>query len=182
MLHSGDNMQRDRAAHRRRLSSSPWHEHRTSRDEREDTNHMNQHNHWHPKWHKDEYSSSWDRVKEAVRRDWQQTEHDLHMGGHELNQKASDTFKQAVGKAPVPSINQPNPPKVIGDLTGEWEHVEHPLEYGYAARQQFSDRSWDNNLESELRDEWESPGNAEAKTRRWDEVRSYVRRGYDYKA
>jgi hypothetical protein len=141
---------------------------------------MAQHDHWHPRWHQEQHSTSWDRVKEAFRRDWQQTEHDFHVGGHELNQKASDTFKQASGTEAIPSINQANPPKVIGDLSGEWESVEPPLEYGYAARLQYGAKSWDSDLEQDLRSEWESPANALAKTKRWDDVKGYVRRGYDY--
>lgn len=145
---------------------------------------MAQHNHWHPSWHKDEHASKWDLVKEAVRRDWQQTKHDLHMGGHELNQNVGDTVKQASGKEAVPSINRPNPPKVIGDLSGEWEQVEQPVEYGYSARNQFGSQhaSWDEELEQDLRREWESPKNAAAKTRKWDEVKPYIRHGYDYKS
>jgi hypothetical protein len=141
---------------------------------------MAQHDHWHPRWHQEKNSTSWDRVKEAFRRDWQQTEHHLHMGGHELNQKASDTLKQATGKEPIPSINQANPPKVIGELTGEWERVEPPFEYGYSAREHYGAKTWDTELELDLRSEWESPANPLAKTRHWDEVKRYVRRGYDY--
>ena len=145
---------------------------------------MAQHTHWHPSWWKDEHTQNWDRIKEAIRRDWQQTRHDLHMGGHELNQKASDTMKQATGKETIPSINDPNPPKVIGELTGEWEIVEQPMEYGFAARSQFGAkyRTWGPELERDLRTEWEKPENPEAKAHRWDEVRTYVRRGYDYKS
>ena len=83
--------------------------------------------HWHPTWYRPEHATNWDRVKEALRRDWQQTRHDdLHVGGHELNQQATDTVKQATGKETIPSINDANPPKVIGALTGEWEAVETP--------------------------------------------------------
>ncbi len=141
---------------------------------------MEQHNHWHPTWQKPEHTMSWDRVKEAFRRDWQQTEHDFHMGGHELNQKAGDTFKQATGKDDIPNINDANPPRVIGELTGEWERVEPKLEYGYAARQQFGARPWDEGIETDLKTAWESETNKQAKTDTWDSVKHYVRRGYDY--
>jgi hypothetical protein len=145
---------------------------------------MQQHNHWHPTWFKDEHATKWDRVKEAVRRDWQQTKHDLHAGGHELNQQAKDTMKQASGKESIPSINRANPPKVIGDLSGEWEHVEQPFEYGFAARSQFgaTHAQWDTDLEKDLRTEWESPKNTAAKTRKWEDVKLLIRHGYDYKA
>ncbi len=120
---------------------------------------MNHNDHWHPTWYKPEYGVHWDRVKEAIRRDWQQTKQDLHMkGGHELSQKGTDTIKQAVGKEDIPSINDPNPQKIIGDLSGEWERAEGPMEYGYAARRQFGTehKEWDANLDSDLRKEWES--------------------------
>jgi hypothetical protein len=145
---------------------------------------MNQHNDWHPTWYKPEYESSWERVKEAVRRDWQQTKHDLHMGGHELNQAVGDTMKQARGKEAVPSINAANPPKVIGELSGDWERVEQPIRYGYAARREFGARhaEWDDDLERELRSQWESPASRGAHVdSAWDDVKPHVRRGYDYK-
>jgi hypothetical protein len=140
--------------------------------------HMSGSKQWHPEWHKGEYADGWERVKEAVRRDWQQTEHDLHLGGHELNQGASDTMKQAAGKAPIPSINQANPPKVIGDMSGEWERVEPPVAYGYSARQHFGDKGWDDGLEGDLRREWESPANAASGD--WEQVRRFIRYGYSY--
>ena len=145
---------------------------------------MAQHDQWHPTWYKDEHATNWDRVKEAVRRDWQQTKHDLHMGGHELNQQATDTVKQGAGKEAIPSINQANPPKVIGDLSGEWEQVEAPMEYGYVARHQFgaAHKQWNADLERDLRSEWESPKNTHGATRKWDDVKPYVQRGYDYKS
>jgi len=145
---------------------------------------MDRTNQWHPTWYKDEHATKWDRVKEAVRRDWQQTKHDLHMGGHELNQQAKDTMKQASGSEAIPSINDANPPKVIGDLSGEWERVEQPLEYGFAARNQFgaAHKTWDDDLERDLRTEWESPKNTAGAAQRWDDVRPIVRHGYDYKS
>src|SRR5581483_8090792 len=51
---------------------------------------------WQPAWWNDGHASAWERVKEAMRRDWEQTKHDLHLkGGHELNQGVKDTVKQA---------------------------------------------------------------------------------------
>jgi hypothetical protein len=137
------------------------------------------HTHWHPKWWKEEYTHGWERVREAVRRDWQQTAHDLHLGGHELNQKVADTFKQAAGQAPVPDINRPNPPRVVGTLDGEWERVEHPMEYGFAARRQFGDAhpAWDDAIEGQLELEWQRQAPA---ARTWIEVRDHVRRGYEH--
>jgi hypothetical protein len=143
-----------------------------------------QHHHWHPTWYKPEHAQGWDRVKEAFHRDWEQTKHDMHLGGHELNQKVGDTVKQSSGKEAIPAPSQANPPKVIGDLSGEWERVEQPLEYGYSARMQYGksyDR-WNDDLEKDLRSEWESPANTSKTQAKWDEVKHFVRRGYDYKS
>jgi hypothetical protein len=142
-----------------------------------------EHTHWHPKWWKEEHTSGWERVREAVRRDWQQTRHDLHLGGHELNQKLGDTVKQAEGKDPVPDINQANPPRVVGKLDGEWERVEPPMEYGFAARRQFgaTHPEWNDDIDRKLEAEWQKqpPSKSPVETT-WNEVRVYVRRGYEH--
>lgn len=128
---------------------------------------------WKPTWWKDErHGSGWDRVREAMRRDWEQTLHDLHIkGGHELNQNLGDTMKQMRGKEEIPPIDKPNPPKVIGD----WNDVELPMEYGYGARKEFGG-AWNGDVETKLRGEWEQG----QRDRRWDDVRDYVRRGFEY--
>jgi hypothetical protein len=46
-----------------------------------------------------------DRVKEAVRRDWQQTTHDLHIGGHQLSPHVGNTIKHASGAEDIPSTS-----------------------------------------------------------------------------
>ncbi len=133
---------------------------------------------WQPPWFTTEHASAWDRVKEAMRRDWEQTLHDMHVkGGHELNQNVKDTVKQAAGKEPIPPIDKANPPKVIGS----WDDVELPMEYGYAARVRYgqSHGTWDDHLETTLKSEWDSA--AKATGRRWDDVRDHVRRGYEYR-
>jgi len=133
---------------------------------------------WQPAWWNDNYASAWDRVKEAMRRDWEQTKHDVHLkGGHELNQNVGDTLKQAAGKEAIPPADQLNPPKVIG----EWNDVEIPYRYGFGARDRYGSQysAWSGELESTLRKEWESGQNAP--NTRWDDVKSYVRRGYEYR-
>ena len=134
---------------------------------------------WQPKWYKPEHASAWDRVKEAFRRDWEQTKHDLHAGGHELNQNVGDTMKQAEGKQAIPSINDANPPKVVGDA--DWERVDAPAQFGHAARSEYGQQhtGWSNELETTLKGEWEK-GERDVKSG-WDNVRDHVRRGYEYK-
>jgi hypothetical protein len=144
---------------------------------------MEEHHQWHPAWHTAEHAMSWGRVREAIRRDWQQTRRDMHVGGHELNQRASDTLKQALGDEAIPSIYRTNPAKVIGDLVGDWERVEPPAEYGYSARLQFGSvyPEWCYELERDLQREWESSAMAPREPGLWDDVKAYVRYGYDAK-
>lgn len=50
------------------------------------------------------------KVKEALRRDWEQTKHDFSKKhGEQLDQDVGDTLKQAAGKEPVPPRGIPNP-------------------------------------------------------------------------
>lgn len=128
---------------------------------------------WKPSWWKDDtHASGWDRVKEALRRDWTQTKHDLHMGGHELNQDVKDTVKQMAGKQSVPDANSANPGKVIGSF----DDAELPLEYGYGARRQYGKDDF-SSVEPQLRSEWDKGATNYG---RWDDVRDHVRRGYEY--
>lgn len=46
---------------------------------------------------------TWQRVKEALRRDWVQTKANLGLGGHSLGQGLGDTLKQAAGVTPFPA-------------------------------------------------------------------------------
>lgn len=125
-------------------------------------------NHFHPTWYDEKkHGSAWERVKEAMKRDWEQTKADFKAGGQELNQNVADTVKQATGNEAIPPEGQPN-----------WEKVENAHEYGYTARQQFGDKfkAWDDNLDRELSTEWSKND----KNTKWDDVRPHVRRGYDY--
>jgi len=135
---------------------------------------------WQPPWWNEQHASAWDRVKEAMRRDWEQTKQDVHAkGGHELNQQVGDTVKQAAGKEAIPPIDRANPPKVIGDA--KWDEVELPMEYGFAARAKYGTtyNDWSPELEQTLRSEWDS-GRA-ATGRDWRDVRDHVRRGFEYR-
>ena len=51
-----------------------------------------------------------DDVKDALKRDWEQTKHDLPgMEGKDLDQDVDDTVKQATGKEEPPPEDVPNP-------------------------------------------------------------------------
>jgi len=132
---------------------------------------------WRPSWWKEEtHGSTWERVKEALRRDWEQTKKDFGGGGHELNQDVSDTVKQALGKESIPEDRGANPPRIIGD----WSDVEEPMGYGYSARTEYGTEhaTWNDDVETRLRSEWESRKGDNTR-RNWDEVRHFVRHGYD---
>jgi hypothetical protein len=122
-----------------------------------------------PSWWTDNHSSSWERTKEALRRDWEQTKADVSDSGRELNQDAGDTIKQASGKQPIPSGNTPNPPD-------SWDDVEPALRYGYGARQHYANEEWNDELESRLRKDWDSSSSGGSS---WDRVKNAVRRGWD---
>ncbi len=121
-----------------------------------------------PKWWTSEHDSAWERVKAAFRRDWDQTKHDF--GGHQpdTDQDVDDTVKQAAGKQSIPPRGVPN-----------FEESEAAYKFGYGARQYYGSRysSWDNALESRLREDWRATG---AASDDWDQYRSAVRRGWDY--
>jgi hypothetical protein len=133
---------------------------------------------WQPPWWNEGHAAAWERVKESLRRDWEQTKHDLHLkGGHELNQDVGDTVKQAAGKEAIPAGDRPVPPRVIGT----WDEAEIPVGYGYGARARYGAQhaSWSRDLEDTLKRDWESARQATGKE--WNDVRSEVRRGYEYR-
>lgn len=108
---------------------------------------------------KKEYESGWDRTKEALRRDWEQTKHDFgSKTAPELNQDVSNTVKQAAGKESIPDRMTPNFD----------EHID-AFKYGYGARQHYAGRAWDANLESEIARDYS--GN-------FVNDRDYIRRSY----
>jgi hypothetical protein len=118
-----------------------------------------------PGWWNNQHDSAWERVKEALRRDWEQTKADLSKGGTDLNQDIGDTIGQAAGKKPIPAPNQPTP-------DDDWNQAEPAFRYGTGAREQYADENdWNERLEGKLREEW----NDLRTGRTWDEVRGYVR-------
>src|SRR5262245_4250501 len=128
-------------------------------------------------WRNELNTSAWDSIKEAVRRDWEQTKFDLGLpGGHELNQTVIDTIKQATQSASIPPDDRPNPPKVIG----AWDEAEYPIGYGYTARRKHGHEhpTWNEGIEQKLRAEWEAKN--KKPEHGWDRVRVLVRYGYEH--
>jgi hypothetical protein len=132
---------------------------------------------WHPNWWKEDvHGSKWSQIREAIKRDWEQTKNDLHVGGHEMNQSVTDTVKQVTGKEQLPRFDEPNPPKVIGD----WAEVESPMAYGFGARDNYGPEHprWNDKLESSLKSDWD--GGRGQTHREWNDVSRWVRHGYEY--
>jgi hypothetical protein len=124
-----------------------------------------------PSWWTAERDNEWQQAREALRRDWDQTRHDLHLGGHELNQTIENTLAQAAGAESMPAIDVANPPKVIGT----WEDAEVAIGFGYAARTCFGHlhASWNPELERMLAKEWSS------ESMPWKTAEILVHHGYD---
>lgn len=118
--------------------------------------------------------SAWERVKEAIRRDWEQTLYDLQIeGGHELNQGLADTIKQAAGRQPIPRRNQPNPRNGLRD----WGAVDEPIGYGARPAEDPEQAARYEDIETTLRSEW--PGGNRKLVDRWGVPRGdeHERRG-----
>jgi hypothetical protein len=126
-----------------------------------------------PAWWNDQHESAWDRVKGALKRDWEQTKADLSSKGHELDQDVDDTVKQAAGKQRIPPGNQPN------RETDDWDKVEPGYRFGVGARSKYGadHREWDDRLESKLSKEWDDLKSGQT----WAEAKSWVRRAWDRK-
>jgi hypothetical protein len=135
------------------------------------TGHMQ---HWHAGYYDEQkHGAAWDRIKEAMHRDWEQTKADFSKTkGQELDQDVDDTVKQAIGKEPIPPEGVPNP-------DDDFSKNEVPIEYGYVARMQYGDRysDWNDDLERQLDSEWD----ANKTGRQFKEVKPYIRRGYEYR-
>ena len=142
-------------------------------------------------WTEEKHGSAWQRVKDAMKRDWEQTKHDLGGKGADLDQDVDDTVKQAAGTEAIPPIpvpNAPSPKKKTGANTFEddysrntsWDDVESPIAFGYGARDQYGSRyaQWDDELERTLRTDWDATHKSAA-GRKWDEVKAWVRMGFD---
>jgi hypothetical protein len=157
----------------------------------------------HPRWWADTHTSNWDRVKEALHRDWEQTKSDFSGGkkGKELHQDVGDTLGQAFGKQPIPPNDAPNPPdaddikkaaraqeKVALKLDDEtergvkrdldamkWEDAQLPLRFGHGASAHYLNE-WDEAFEPRIRQDWEETYPDQS----WDSARPLARQGWDH--
>jgi hypothetical protein len=98
------------------------------------------------KWHTEKHDSTWDRVKDAFRRDWEQTKNDFGSDkARDLDQDIGDTFKQMSSKD-------------YRDRYGErnYDDSEEAFRYGHAARDHYgSDHPrWNDDLSKRLREDY----------------------------
>ena len=111
-----------------------------------------------PSWWNNEHESSWEKVKGAFRRDWEQTKNDMgSKSAPDLHQNAGDTIKQATGSQPGTSQ--------------DFSKHEGAFRYGLGAQKQYQGQRWDDTLESTLRGDY--PGD-------WDDDRESIRHAYGY--
>lgn len=122
-----------------------------------------------PQWWNDEHESAWDRVKQAMQRDWDQTKHDFGGDEPDTDQDVNNTVKQAAGKEPIPPRRVPT-----------YEDVEPAYRLGYGARRQYGTKypTWNNEVESHLKREWDDIAPSRRGT--WEQDRAVIRRGWDY--
>jgi hypothetical protein len=128
-----------------------------------------------PRWWKRSHTSAWERAKEALRRDWEQTKADLEVGGTYLNQDVDDTLLQAVGAQSIPPRYEPNLEEGVPGMQ-PWDTVEPAVRYGFGARHHFRNYDrWNPELESRLRADWPEAESGST----WEQVKAHVRRGWD---
>ena len=122
-----------------------------------------------PEWWTEANDSAWERVKQALKRDWDQTKHDF--GGEEpdTNQRIGNTTRQVSGKEAIPPRGQP-----------AYEELEPAWRFGYGARANYRDQypEWDEELEQQLKSEWETLAPQRRQT--WVQDRAAIRYGWDY--
>ena len=122
-----------------------------------------------PTWWDNDHDSAWERTKNAFKRDWDQTKHD--MGGDEpdTNQSVGHTVKQAAGKEAIPPRHQPT-----------FDEIEPAYRYGYGARKHYGDEypEWDDELEARLKEEW---GTLEpSRKAAWEEDLEAIQQAWEY--
>ena len=94
-------------------------------------------------WHTAEHDSTWEKVKGAFRRDWEQTKNDFGSDpARDLDQDADDTLKQMFGKETEYDYR-----------SLDFEEEEPAFRYGHAARRHFGETydGWNPTLRDELR-------------------------------
>jgi hypothetical protein len=119
-----------------------------------------------PTWWSPDYDFMWDRVKKAMKRDWEQSKH-----GSIARSDLGHNARQAGGMEPIPPLGQP--------AFEEWEAA---CRFGYGARLEFGDEypDWDSNLEIRLARDWRTMDPTRRQT--WEQDRSAIRYGWNFEA
>ncbi len=122
-----------------------------------------------PEWWTDECETAWERVKLAMKRDWDQTQHDAGGNQPDTHQKAGNTVRQASGREAIPPRGQP-----------PYEELEPAYRFGYAARLEYGDEyaDWGDELEAQLKQDWERMAPARKQT--WMQDLAAIRHGWGY--
>ena len=113
-----------------------------------------------PSWHTKDHDSTWEKVKAAFRRDWEQTKHDFGSdSARDPNQDMGDTVKQMSGKQ---KTTHPR----------NFEDAESAFEYGHAARHHYHSEhpKWNSELDKKLAHDYHGD---------WERDRPYVRHAYE---
>ena len=125
-----------------------------------------------PAWWNENHTGAWERSKEAMKRDWEQTKNDVSKrSGKELKQNAADTIKQAAGAEAIPPQGTPN---MKGN--DDFSHVEPAYRYGVGLSAQYSSqKDWNPDFENKAEGEWSTFSDKSS----WSDAKSYVRRGFE---
>lgn len=115
-----------------------------------------------PSWYTNEHDNQWGSVRNAFRKDWEQTKHDFGSDkARDLGQDAGDTVREATtGAANATERN--------------FETHEPAFRFGHAAQRHYRSQypTWNNDLETKLRQDY---GND------FDRDRNDIRHAYDYR-
>jgi hypothetical protein len=122
-----------------------------------------------PSWWTDENDSGWNRVKNALRRDWDQTKHDFGGDEPDTDQNVKNTLRQAAGKEAIPPRRQL-----------AYDDVEPAVRFGYGARSKYRAdyADWNDELEASLREDWSEI--APDRKQSWREDRAAIHYGWDF--
>jgi hypothetical protein len=126
------------------------------------------------KWWNKQNDSSWERVKEAFKRDWDQTKHDMGGRHPDTHQNVSDTVKQAAGLESIPPRGMPTEE----EIDDPYHFVEVAYRFGYGARSQYGKQysGWDKTLETQLETDWREAYVGLD----WEKYKDAVQRGWNY--
>jgi len=123
-----------------------------------------------PKWWTQDNDSAWNRAKEAFKRDWDQTKHDMGAKVPDTNQSVKSTVKQAAGTEAIPPRHQPT-----------FEEVEPAYRFGHGAHSYYGGKypQWNEDIEKRLEEDWKAANPSRSKN--WDDDRDAIRHAWNYK-